>query len=209
MGFSLKKTLFGEGAKGGPANPFSLKYKDLDFLKDPGKIQFDDWIQNLNAPSSVDEVRRGVESEGLAQLMAGIDQDTARSVGNIKLDAQERGLGGPGVASDIEFSSLATAEGLGGETKANARLQGMMAELDRLKQRESAVSGAYGTRYGAGVQGQSTLAQLMAQLYSGGAQRELAGRTAAKSGLFENMLNTAGNKFADEAGGAAAKFAFL
>ncbi len=208
MGFNLGQMLGGTGAQSGPANPFSLSYKDLKFLKDPAKKQFGDWINNINAPSSVDAVRSGVESEGLANMLSGIDQDTARASGNIKMDALDRGLGGAGMASDIEFSGLGSAQAGGVQAKSNARLAAMMAELDRLKSRESAAQGAYGTRYGAGVQSQGNLAGLMADLYSGGAQRELAGRTARQPGLFENMLKTTGLNFAEGAGNALAHKAF-
>lgn len=203
MGFSLKSVgqmFTGTGAKGGPPNPFSLSYKDLDFLKDPANAQFGDWINNINAPSSVDAVRGEVDSSRLQSLMQGIDQDTERSVGGIKLDAQERGIGGAGQASDVEFNALGTARNGGVRAKSDARLAGMMGELDRLKAKEAAASGAYGTRYGAGVQGQNSLAQLMASLYSGGASRELAGRTAAQPGIFEDILRKAGSKIGEEGG---------
>jgi hypothetical protein len=208
MGFGLKQILGGSGAKSGPANPFSLSYKDLDFLKDPAKMQFDDLIANIRAPSSVDAVQGELENERIGELLAGIDEDTERSVAGIKMDALDRGIGGAGQGSDIEFSSLGTARGAGVKAKSGARLAGMMAELERLKNRENAVTGAYGDRYSAGVSGQNSLAQLMAQLYSGGAQRELAGSTPRQPGLLEKMLTTTGVNFAEGAGNALARKAF-
>lgn len=208
MSFSLKKMIVGAGAQGGPQNPFSLKYKDLDFLKDPASAQFGDWIKNINAPSSVDAVHGELDNERLQQLMGGIDEDTERAVGGIKMDALDRGIGGAGQASDVEFSSLGTARGAGVKAKGDVRLSAMMAELDRLKNKENAAMGAYGTRYGAGVQGQNSLAQLMASLYQGGATRELQGRTEAQPGLFEKMLSTTGINFAEGAGNALAHKAF-
>src|SRR3990167_6298497 len=43
-----------------------------------GEDYFADLIGNINAPSSVDEVQRGIESDYLDQILGGIDEDTAR-----------------------------------------------------------------------------------------------------------------------------------
>src|SRR3990167_10174026 len=71
---------------------------------------FKEWLANINAPSSVDDVRKETEGERLQMLLAGIDEDTARAAANVKMDAMDRGLGGAGIASDIEFNALGTAQ---------------------------------------------------------------------------------------------------
>jgi hypothetical protein len=229
MGFGLKRTFqkavdpmtYIKGLSGGligkdqvygadgPPNPFGIP--NLDFLKDTNKFDylrkpvkggeaaFQDYLGAIDAPSSVDAVRSDVEGERLQSLLKGIDEDTARAAANVKLDAEERGLGGPGMASDIEFSGLGTAESGGVKAKTDARLAAMMAELDRVKAKEDARRGAYETRYNTNTTTQNArdlalaqltsgrdeqLAQLLAQLYSGGEKNKIEGR---KPGLLDKL----------------------
>jgi len=65
----------------------------------------------------------------------------------LKSDFADRGLGGPGMGSDIEFNALAQAYGDGDKNKADARNTLAQGELDRLKAKEQAKQMAYGQRY--------------------------------------------------------------
>lgn len=110
-------------------------------------LDFNDLINNINAPSSVDQVQGQLDNDRLQQLLSGVDQDTANTIGSLKSDFADRGLGGPGMLSDIEGNSLAQAYGDANVTKANARNTEAQGELDRLKAKETAAQGAYSSRY--------------------------------------------------------------
>lgn len=110
-------------------------------------LDFNDLINNINAPSSVDQVQSQLDNDRLTQLLSGIDSDTKNTIGSLKSDFADRGLGGPGMLSDIEGNSLAQAYGDANVTKANARNTEAQGELDRLKAKETAAQGAYTTRY--------------------------------------------------------------
>ena len=157
---------------------------------------FQDLMKNIGAPSSVDEVQSGVDSQMMNELLKGIDMDTKQAVGSRKMDFAEQGLLGPGHTSDIAENALAQIMGDSNRTKTGARLGFAGQELGRLKGREEAARGAYGTRYGVG------------------AGADTQGRSIAAQGALSDaeMLNkllttqfgadvTGGSKFADIASG--------
>lgn len=126
----------------------------LDVLKNPTAIDrskqntaFDSLISSIDAPSSVDDVRGELDNERLGNLLTGIDIDTKGTLGGLKADYADRGLGGPGMISDIEANALAQARGDSDRRKSDARLSLATAELDRLKAREDARRAAYASRY--------------------------------------------------------------
>lgn len=112
---------------------------------------FQDYISKINAPSSVDQVRSGIDSDVMKRLLEGVDQDVKGAAGSLKMDFQDRGLGGPGMASDIEVSDLGGVYSEGAKLKGDIRSQYALAELERQKAQEQAVREAYGQRYGADV----------------------------------------------------------
>jgi len=149
-------------------------YNFQPFLDEQDKY-FNDLLANLKQPSSVDEALKLTETDFMNQLLQGIDEDTTASVGSAKLDFLERGLGGPGQISDIETSALNQARTLGDKTKASTRTQFALSELGRQKEKESALTDVYKTRYGTtadlyksllGIQGtkDTALAQILADM---------------------------------------------
>jgi len=109
---------------------------------------FQDYLGAIDAPSSVDDVQREIDSGMLSQLLGDVDTDTRNSIGSLKSDFADRGLSGPGMISDIEGNALAQAYSDAGKTKANLRGEYAGKELERLKAKELAKREAYGTRYG-------------------------------------------------------------
>ena len=132
----------------GSKNTFSNLYKPPEMNSDN---LFQDYLSKIMAPSSVDQVRSGIESDQMKENLAQIDRDTAGSIANTKLDALDRGIGGPGQNSDIEANAVAQLQAGGNRTKAAERSKLALSELDRQKAREEATRTAYGARYGAGV----------------------------------------------------------
>lgn len=125
-----------------------------DFYSAPTRssdAMFEDYIGKINAPSSVEDVQKQVESEQMAQLLSGIDEDTKQSVGSLKMDFADRGLGGPGQISDIESVGLGRTYADSLREKGKVRSDYAGKELERVKAREDAVRQAYGGRYAAGV----------------------------------------------------------
>jgi hypothetical protein len=145
--------------KGGATNPYSNDLTDnapsfADTYRAPrarSGLDFNQLLGAIDAPSSVDEVQSGVDSDRMKQLLAGIDTDTTNSVGSLKSDYLDRGLGGPGMISDIEANALAQARTGGDKAKAAARSDFATKELDRLKARETAQQAAYGKKYDTSV----------------------------------------------------------
>ena len=153
-------------------NPYiaNLPQNYLDTVKGSSSTEdqaFQDLINKIGAPSSVDEAKKAADTEQLQQMLTDIGRQTAGSVASEKSDIADRGLGGPGQMSDIEAIGLAQARGSGEEAMNKARLTAYQSELDRQKAREEAVTGAYGERYKAGTaadtQMRDTLAKLVGQ----------------------------------------------
>ncbi len=155
-----------------PSSTFASTYKGPNYGRSDSI--YNDLLGVVNAPSSVDQVRSGIDSETMKNLLSGIDQDTAKSVGSLKSDFLDRGLSGPGMASDIEGNALAEAYGLGDKNKSTARLDYAGKELDRLKAAEDARRAAATARYEtAGAQDTQEN-----QTRAAGAQADVAGRQA-------------------------------
>jgi hypothetical protein len=192
---------------------FLLDPSRYNFLNDPSKSmpttvnrgsesQFGDYISRLNAPSSVDAVRSEVDNDLMSYLLGGVDEDTKKAIGSLKMDFADRGLSGPGVASDIEGQSLGNT--YEDAIKAKGQIRGEFASknLDRLAEREKAVADAYGTRYQAGVGYDIKDAELGEAAAERGVKRDLSYADLLRSGtesygniaaereaLFAKLLN--------------------
>src|SRR3990167_9847003 len=124
---------------------------------DLAEKQFQDYLGRIQAPSSVEEVQKRLESDALKQTLEDIDRDTRKKVDDIKLSFLERGLGGVGQLSSIESIGLAQAEAEGARTKAGARTQLQLADLQRQREKERQVQEAYGLRYQTGVKAEEQI----------------------------------------------------
>lgn len=148
LAFLKDKVNLGQSFGSGSAGRFQNYYQ-------PGQGTseqlFMDLIKNIGAPSSVDEVQKGLETQGLQELLRSIDDSTRQSAGSLKADFLERGLGGPAQMSNIESSGLGQVYGEGNKAKTTAALEYKLRELERQRDKETALRSAYGTRYGAGV----------------------------------------------------------
>lgn len=215
MGFSLGNiaqtfqsgglsNLFGGGAKPGPVNPYgapNLNFLNdsskFDFLKnpvgagimDPSSKYFQDLLTSISAPSSVDEATKNIESQSLDQALQGIDKDTADSIAAVHSDALDRGIGGAGIASEIESSGVGTAAATGAKTKAGARIGYALQDLARQKEKEQAVQKAYSDRFTGGEDIYKTLLGLDTQ-QKGEYASILNNRDIASSG---NAINAYGS----------------
>lgn len=207
MGFSLGKTL--NKAKGllfgseGPSNAYAAP--DLSYLRNPG-TQFDflknrvngtsspyfnQYVNAVNAPSSVDQVYGELSNNYVNSLLRGVNQDTNTAMGTGTGGYLRRGLISPqsgGVSSDIASSGLASIASRGAQRAGDIRLQYGLADLDRLKQRENALQNAYATQYGT----ETSLAQNYANLLN---SRDL-GYAGQLSGLYTSgqSANVAGRQ---------------
>src|SRR3990167_11255563 len=94
---------------------------------------FQDYMGNIAAPSSVDEVQRQIESDILKQTLGEIGRGTEQNLATAKLDFGERGLLGPGRTSDIVENALAQIRTGGERTAAGARSQLALGEIGRMK----------------------------------------------------------------------------
>src|SRR3990167_2865278 len=158
-----------------------------------GDKNFNDLIGRIGAPSSVDQVQQGLETQSLKQLMGEIDRMTRGTVATTKLDALDKGMGGTGGVGDIEANAVAQARAGGDRTKTAGMLQAYQAELERQKAREKDVNAAFGKRYELGAaedtQGRALMADLLGKEYAGGiTQREGVLDRASKEGM--NYMNT-------------------
>lgn len=224
------KALFGSGGStGGMPNIDFLRQPaattDYSYLINPNDKRnaavnagFADWTKTIGAPSSVDEVRAGMNQEQLDQILGGIQRDTASKFGTQLMDQFGRGLIEPGVgaSSDIASNALAQTAAEGARTAAGVRLDYGLADLERQAAREAALRDAYGTRYGnynaalgAYTQGMgaNTAAQndrdaLYANLLSGNfnAAQDRKNKTKTK-GFFGNFLDSYAQSAGKTAGG--------
>lgn len=219
--------LLGFGATPGVQNPFGVPdlsflkdNKQFDFLKNLGSqykpvgtndTMFNELIGKINAPSSVDQVQKSIDSQSMQELLDNINTDERNTVGSTKSDFLDRGLGGPGQVSDIEANAIAQNRADANKNRTGARLSYANSELERLKNKENQVVGAYGDRYDTtnknlttdantfndllktGNLGyadtvkdrQSLIAKLMTDLYTGGAKNQI---DTAQPGYLDNIL---------------------
>lgn len=108
---------------------------------------FQDLLDSVSNPTSVDAVQKGLDTDTMNQLLSGIDKDTAAALANNRLDIEDRGFGGPGNISELETASAAGINAGAVKSKAQARTAAAQSEIDRLKAREAAKTAALGTRY--------------------------------------------------------------
>lgn len=172
-----------------PSNPYTAglpsNMKSFDSGYNPGKGVGDDYFQSyldaIGAPSSVDQVQSGIDSDLMQQLLEGIDTDTRHSAGSLKSDFLDRGLGGPNQMSDIESAGLGEVYGAGDKNKSAARLDFAGKELGRMKAKEEAKNEAYKTRYGVGTAADTQDKSIEAQ------------GALSDSNLFNSLLGTQAN----------------
>jgi hypothetical protein len=184
-----------------PSKTFAGTYKGPNYGR--SDALYGQLLSNIDAPSSVDQVQSGIDSDRMKQLLEGVDTDTASTVGSLKSDFLDRGLSGPGMASDIEGSALADARAKSLLARAGVRSDFATKELDRLKAREEAARQAR-------LAGYSTTASQDAAdnaVRAGGAQSDVNAQntrdltyadflhgadqdSAAGQNLFANLLNS-------------------
>lgn len=109
----------------------------IDSIKGRSSSESDKLFQDLI--SEIDK-QSGVRGEAMKMMLDQIDADTSKSVGGLKSDFLERGLGGPAQLSDIEASGLGDLYSGATKAKAQARLGLAQTNADTL-------ASAYGNRY--------------------------------------------------------------
>jgi hypothetical protein len=185
---SAKNFLLGTGKE---TNPYNAP--NIDFLRDPttpvdysglknpvssdfgapAKSYFNSYIGAINAPSSVDAVRSGMNTEQMNNLISGVQRDTKQKFGSELSDYFGRGLIEPGVgaSSDIASNGLAQTAAEGARTAADVRLQYGLSDLERQAQREAEARNAYGMQYqyaiGADTQARGLTNQDLLAYYTG------------------------------------------
>lgn len=210
FGNVLQGVLAGRPAKQmpGSVNPFAPP--DLSFLKDPFSMLKNYKPVDTSGTDATFKELLGVlggqdqnDTEKLNQILGDIGIQEKNTVGNLKSDFLDRGLGGPNQISDIEANALAQARSGADRTRAEARTTMAGAGLDRL-------ASAYGTKYAGGLDTAKTnaaafndllksetalnaeqklkLAQLISDLYSGGAQRQIAGYVPKENSAIEDII---------------------
>lgn len=156
-----------------------------------GDQAFQDYINSISAPSSVDAVRGEIDNDQLSQLLAGIDEDTKNASGDLSMDFADRGVAGPGQISDAEASGLGRLAGLGVKSKAAARVGLAQTQLQRLSDKEKAAQAAYGQRYGTSASEDEQMRQLYGQGYQDlfGAGESEAGRNIQQELGLDQLLS--------------------
>jgi hypothetical protein len=222
MGFSLKSVgqklggmLFGSSGKTGGMpdigylrsgpNPYEFLMSS-DPSKNISERYFNDYTSNINAPSSVDAVRSGMNQEQLDLLLGNIQRDTNTKFGSDISSYFGRGLIDPGVgvSSDISGNALAQTAAEGARTAAGARLSYSLQDLERQAAREQELRDAYKARYGFGQQTGMAYANeaadrdaLYANLLSGNFN---AAQARKNSTATPGMLDNFGQSFAKSYG---------
>ncbi len=142
----------------------------------PSGQYFKDYLASVSGPSTADDMQKAIEDDAVKQLLAQIDQDTEGSLASNRLDYLERGFGGPGQVSELETAGAAGIRAGGVKAKADARTKALLANVDRLKAKETAKGEALGKRYeltsaaeGAGAQSDAQiLSSLLGKEFEGG-----------------------------------------
>lgn len=144
---------------------------------------FQDLLGNIDAPSTIDEVRREVESERLSGVLEDIDSDFASQRALDETSFFERGIRQPGATSDIAENALAQLEGDRIRTRGGERSKIALAEIERLKERERAKTGAFSKRFDVGAQRDSQLLDIFARGQEGEQERKF-GRDTQLRDIF-------------------------
>ncbi len=161
-----------------------------------GDEAFGDYMGAINAPSSVDDVMGQIDDDAMAQLLAGIDEDTGMAASDLTMDFADRGVAGPGQLSDAEASGLGRLAGQGVKAKAGARTDFARAKLGRLADREKAAIGAYGQRY---ATESDEASRIMSMLFGAGESEAdralqtelgLAGFESGDTRAYADLLNS-------------------
>jgi hypothetical protein len=229
MGFSLKSVgkklggmLFGSnGSTGGTPDIGYLRSgpNPYEFLmsSDPSKNiserYFNDYTANINAPSSVDAVRSGMNQEQLDLMLGNIQRDTNTKFGSDISNYFGRGLIDPGVgvSSDISGNALAQTAAEGARTAAGARLSYSLQDLERQAAKEKALRDAYQQRYGYGQANALAYAnetadrdELYAKLLSGNFNDAQTRKNAtAKGGAIDAFFSNFGQSYGNSSGNTA------
>jgi hypothetical protein len=186
VGTNILGNIFGNPANQIPGtnNPFSQYSKELaDKLLSPTDLtsgfkpvdttKSDTMFNNLLSSVGAQDVNL---TQQMQDLLKGIDIDTSKSVGSLKSDFLDRGLGGPSQMSDIESAGLGDLYANAGLAKDQARLALGGKELDL-------INSAYGTGYKGALDTSTTNATLFNDLLKGGANLT-ADKLATLANLF-------------------------
>ncbi len=181
---------------------------DMSWLKHPGSVikqrgkgAWADYLANINAPSSVDAVRSGMNDQAQNMMIDQIGRDTRGGMASTVMDNYMRGMAGGGASSDIAANALAQRAAEGDRSIAGTRLQYGLQDLNRLGAREDAARQAYGQRYGIAENAdQSAMDRYMQGL---GMNADIAAKNAAnrKPGLFSTFANSYAGSLGQTLGG--------
>ena len=142
---SSTNPLTGAGSLASNATKFSDVYKAPDNTAE--NDAFTAYLNSINAPSSTEQVQQDLENQDLTNTLAQIDRLTGSNVADVKMNANDRGIGGPGQTSDIEMNAIAQAVSGGEQTKAGAYTTLANARLARQTDKEKAAQAALGQKY--------------------------------------------------------------
>jgi hypothetical protein len=162
---------------------------NYDFLRAPrteSQNRFDQWIGNINAPSSVDAVRDELSNERLNSTVDSIYRDTRDKFGKDLMASFGRGIFDPstGADSDIARNSMAQIAASGARTAADARTTMGLGEIERLAGREKDARDAYGSFYGTESAADLSREGAYASGLAGNADREADRRKALANALL-------------------------
>lgn len=218
----------GKALFGGSSNSYNAPNIDFlreaapsvnyDFLRAPrtgSQNRFDQWIGNINAPSSVDAVRGELNNERLNSTVDGIYRDTRDKFGKDLMASFGKGIFDPstGADSDIARNSMAQIAASGARTAADARTTMGLGEIERLAGREKSANDAFGAFYGTESDADLSREGSYAAGLTGNADREAARRKALADALLgiasgesagkssdPGMLRMFGNEFVKSGG---------
>lgn len=202
-----------------------------DATKDPGlntsTAAYQNYIGQLQAPSSVDQVQKDVNNQQLQNTLSDITRTTNQNLGTNLINSFSRGLYDPasGADSDITRIGLAQTAAAGGQQAANAYTTLADQNLTLEKQREQALTTALGQGYNNAFTADQNNTALYASGMSGNTDAENKRRIAlanamigvasssadsanksATPGLLQtalgNVASAAGSKYGSNLGGA-------
>lgn len=126
-----------------------MKQADIFGSKASGGAQeaLDKYLIAIDAPSSVEEVQKRLETDALTQTLADIDRDIAKSIADVQMTGEEYGISGAGFLSEPVISGIAQAGAQGARTKASARTELLKTQLAREAEKEKIKINAYGEAF--------------------------------------------------------------
>lgn len=162
-GAAIGSSLFGKKKKYNPpnldflrtanydVNPYEILNRSREFrgsLSEGNDPYFRDYLGSISAPSSVEEVQRGVEGQRLQDTLGDIERTTKGRFGEEFVNQYLRGLAGGGAGSDIAGNALAQVGAQGGRAASEAYTNYALSDLQRQAAQEQAMRDAFLRRYG-------------------------------------------------------------